>query len=138
MPARDVYHNNFKSALIKAGWTITHDPYTLSFGAKDVFVDLGAERLLAAEKGSEKIAVEIKSFRGISDIRDFEVAIGQYVFYRSLLARFEAQRKLFLAVPHSVFVTLMNEAIARPVLEDLAIAIVAFDVQQEVIIQWVP
>jgi hypothetical protein len=63
MPAQDIYHDNVKNALIKDGWTITHDPYTLTFGQKDVFVDLGAERIIAAAKGSEKIAVEIKSFQ---------------------------------------------------------------------------
>lgn len=38
---------------------------------KDVFVDLGAEQILAAEKGDEKIAVEVKSFQGASDGRSF-------------------------------------------------------------------
>jgi hypothetical protein len=78
MPAKDIYHAAVINALIKDGWTITHDPYTMPFGQKDVFVDLGAERLLAAEKGAERIAVEIKSFQGNSDIRDLENAIGQY------------------------------------------------------------
>lgn len=50
MPARDIYHNNVKKALIGEGWKITHDPYTIAFGLKNVFVDLGAERMLAAEK----------------------------------------------------------------------------------------
>jgi hypothetical protein len=122
MPAIDIYHNVVKNALIKDGWTVTHDPYTITFGQKNVFVDLGAERLLAAEKDQEKIAVEVKSFQGASDVRDLEMAIGQYVFYRSLLARFEPERKLFLAVPYSVFVSTLDEPIARPVLEDLAIA----------------
>ncbi len=76
MPAKDVYHDNFKRALVKAGWTITHDPYTITFGARDVFVDLGAERVLAAEKDNEKIAVKIKSFRSASDIYDLETAVG--------------------------------------------------------------
>jgi hypothetical protein len=119
MPAKDIYHNSVKNALIKAGWTITHDPYILTFGQRDVFVDLGAEHLLAAEKGTEKIAVEIKGFQGASDIRDLEIALGQYVFYRSLLTRFEPERKLFLAVPASVFASTLDEPIARPVIEDL-------------------
>ena len=51
----------------------------------------------------ERIAVEIKSFQSASDLRDLEVAVGQYVFNRSLLARFEPGRKLFLAVPVKVF-----------------------------------
>jgi hypothetical protein len=50
MPARDIYHNSVKNALIKDGWTITHDPYTLTFGLRDVFVDIGAERMLALSK----------------------------------------------------------------------------------------
>jgi hypothetical protein len=138
MQPKDIYHNSVKNALIKAGWTITHDPYILTFGQRDVFVDLGAERVLAAEKGNEKIAVEIKSFQSASDIHDLEIAIGQYVFYRSLLARFEPERKLFLAVPESVFVSTLDEPIARPVIEDLAVALVAFDPQQEVIVKWIP
>jgi hypothetical protein len=72
MPARDIYHDHVKRALISDGWTITHDPYTLTFGQKDVFVDLGAERVIAAEKGNEKIAVEVKSFQSASDVRDLE------------------------------------------------------------------
>jgi hypothetical protein len=126
MPARDIYHNSVKNALIKDGWTITHDPYTLTFGLRDVFVDIGAERMLAAEKGDEKIAVEIKSFRGASDIHDLEMAVGQYIFYRALLTRLEPDRKLFLAVPASVFDSTLSEPIARPVMEDLSIALISF------------
>jgi hypothetical protein len=137
MPAKDYYHDCVKNALIKDGWTITHDPYTLTFGQKDVFVDLGAERALGAEKQGERIAVEVKSFLGASDIRDLEVAIGQYVFYRSLLARYEPGRKLFLAVPENVLANTLNEPIARPVIEDLAILLFAFSPQQEVIVKWI-
>jgi hypothetical protein len=137
MPAKDIYHDNVKKALVRAGWTITHDPYILTFGQRGVFVDLGAERILAAEKGSKKIAVEIKSFQGASDIRDLEVALGQYVFYRSLLTRFEPDRKLFLAVPASIFASTLDEPIARPVLEDLSVALIAFDPQREEIVKWI-
>lgn len=59
MPARDIYHQQVREALTKDGWAITHDPLRLSWGRKDVYVDLGAERLLAAEKGTQRIAVEV-------------------------------------------------------------------------------
>ncbi len=137
MPATDIYHNPVRNALIKDGWTITHDPYILTFGLRNVFVDLGAERILAAEKAEEKIAVEIKSFLGASDIRDLELAIGQYVFYRSLLTRVEPERKLFLAIPYSVFSSTMEEPIVRPVIEDMDVACIAFDPHQEVLIKWI-
>ena len=57
-----LFHEIVKNALIKEGWTITHDPLHLRWENKDLFVDLGAERLIAAELGSRKIAVEIESF----------------------------------------------------------------------------
>ena len=52
MPARDRLHNAVKNALIRDGWTITHDPLRLTSGRRNLYVDLGAERLLAAEKGA--------------------------------------------------------------------------------------
>ncbi len=66
MPVRDIYHDAVRRALIKDGWTITHDPLRLDWGGTDMYVDLGAERLLAAEKGEQRIAIEIKSFIGAS------------------------------------------------------------------------
>lgn len=93
---------------------------------------------LQQKKNDEKIAVEVKSFRSASDIQDLEMAVGQYVFYRSLLLRFDPERRLFLAVPESVFANTLSEAIARPVLEDLSIALIIFDPLNEVISKWIP
>ena len=113
MPARDIYHHQVRTALIKDGWTITHDPLRLIWGRKDVFVDLGAERLLAAEKGSQRIAVEIKSFLGTSEIQDLEHALGQFVLYRTILAQREPDRQLYLAVPSTILHTVF-QATHRP------------------------
>jgi hypothetical protein len=85
MPAKDIYHDAVKNALIKDGWTITDDPLILSIGKKDLFADLGAEKLIAAEKSYQKIAVEIKSFIGKSRVDDLEKALGQYILYREIL-----------------------------------------------------
>ena len=69
MPAKNVYHDAVLEALKADGWVVTHDPLTLSFGGKDLFVDLGAERTaLAAERGEQKIAVEIQSFLSPSPV----------------------------------------------------------------------
>lgn len=57
MPARDIYHDAVKNGLIQEGWIITDDPLHLKWGQKDMYVDLGAKQLLAAEQGSKKIAV---------------------------------------------------------------------------------
>jgi hypothetical protein len=138
MPAKDTYHEAVRTALIRDGWTITHDPYTLTFGSRNVFVDLGAERTLAAERGGERIAVEIKSFLGASDLTDLEAALGQYVFYRSLLSRADPGRTLFLAVPDAVYEETFTEPIARPPIEDLRVALFAFDPSEGRIVRWMP
>jgi len=72
MPQRDYHHQAVRNALTKEGWTITHDPLTVPFGVRKVYLDLGAERLLGAERGNERIAVEIKSFIGVSEVADRE------------------------------------------------------------------
>lgn len=43
MPAKDIYHDAVKNALIKEGWIITDDPLHLKWGQKDMYVDLGAK-----------------------------------------------------------------------------------------------
>jgi hypothetical protein len=99
MPRRDFLHDTVKNTLIKAEWIVTDDPFRISFGIRKVFVDLGAERsLLAAEKGTEKIAVEIKSFVGVSKMNDLENAIGQYIVYRTYLREIEPDRSLYLSI----------------------------------------
>ncbi len=59
MPARDLYHDTVKKALVKDGWTITHDPFKLTVGIRDYFVDLGAQELVAAEKDMRSYADRI-------------------------------------------------------------------------------
>ncbi len=58
--AKDIFHDLVKDALVMEGWQITHDPFSIDYGEVQMQIDLGAERLLAAERGAEKIAVEIK------------------------------------------------------------------------------
>ena len=104
MPARDRYHDQVKAALVKDGWVITHDPLRLQWGAKDMYIDLGAEHLLAAEKDRRRIAVEVKSFGSLSEMEDLEQAIGQYIVYHDVLSQVEPERELFLAVHEEVYI----------------------------------
>ena len=60
MPRLDKYHEAVRNALIKDGWTITDDPFTIDFEDATLFADLAAERTIAAQKDNEKIAIEIK------------------------------------------------------------------------------
>lgn len=56
--AKDKYHQLVKNALITEGWIITDDPLYIPTFKRTVQIDLGAERLIGAEKANLKIAVE--------------------------------------------------------------------------------
>lgn len=67
----------------------------MEIGDRNLFIDLGAERLLIAERGFQKIAVEVKSFISPSPVKDFENALGQYILYEDLLTQEDLERILY-------------------------------------------
>lgn len=138
MPRRDIFHNAVKRALEKDGWTITHDPLILEIGEKILSIDLGAENLISAKKGAKKIAVEIKSFLGQSDVRDLQRAVGQYLMYLKIMERSKIERLLYLAVPVIIFETVFNVEIGKIFLEDHFLRLIVFDDKKEEIIKWIP
>jgi hypothetical protein len=138
MPARDAYHAHVRRALELDGWTITHDPLRVKLRRRKLYVDLGAEQLLAAEKGVRKIAVEIKTFGGPSDVRDLADALGQFVLYDHALRREEPERTLYLAIPEPAWQIVFAEAFGEILIDDHVLRIVTFDPDTEEIIRWIP
>lgn len=136
MPRKDIFHDCVRNALTKDGWIITADPYTLEWGKDKVFVDLGAEKVFAAEKENTKIAVEVKSFVGHSQTDDLEKALGQYVLYELLIARQEPERKLFLAIPEEIFNDLFQGVKGEVLLEGGRMKVFAFVPEKEEITIW--
>ncbi len=138
MPARDSYHDIVKRALTKAGWLITHDPLRLRWGGKDMYVDLGAERLLAAERDGQRIAVEIKGFTSPSEMDDIEHALGQFMVYHAVLLEIEPDRRLYLAAPNAVIVNIFQEPLGMLLLRRYSVRLLGFDLVREEITQWIP
>jgi hypothetical protein len=136
MPQRDTFHAAVRTALERDGWTITDDPLLLAVGIHKVYVDLGAERVIAATRGSERIAVEIKSFVGPSPVTDLERALGQYVLYRTALRRREPDRAMVLAVPRTAYEALLESELGRAAREDLGVVVMVFDPQEEIVWKW--
>ena len=137
MPAKDKFHDAVRNALIKEEWQITHDPYTLDFGFTEAYIDLGAEKLLAAEKGENKIAVEIKSFLGSSNLYEFHTAIGQFINYKAVLRREEPDRILFLAVTKETFDNFFQQKIIAELVTEHQLKIIVYNSANEVLIQWI-
>ncbi len=135
--ARDIIHEPVKNALIKDGWTITHDPFTIRYKDAMVFADLAAERTIAAEKAGSKIVVEIKSFVGHSAMQDFKVALGQYQTYLPFLKELDPDYKLYIAISDTVY----KQFFQRPSIQLLVswhnLAIIAVNLGQEVISEWI-
>jgi hypothetical protein len=138
MPAKDLFHDAVKSALIKEGWIITDDPLHIKISLKiDFYIDLGAEKMIAAERNGEKIAVEIKSFSGKSTMSDFHTALGQFLNYQDALNLKEPERILFLAVPLDTYQTFFQDEFILSSVQKHNLRIIVYNARKEVIEQWI-
>jgi XisH protein len=137
MPAKDTFHEAVRNALVKDGWTITDDPFTISWHDRKMYADLAAEQFLAAERSNRRIAVEIKSFLGKSLLDDLEKALGQFILYRTVLEKIEPDREMLLAIPYDVAVV-FDEPLGRLLLESNLVRAFSFDPVNEVIVKWIP
>ncbi|MFN8444000.1 MAG: element excision factor XisH family protein [Caldilineaceae bacterium] len=136
MPARDALHNVVKEGLIKQGWRITQDPFLITFGSRKVFADMGAERLLAAERDSEKIVVEVKSFLGLSKISDLERALGQYLIYRSWLSRSQPGWTIYIAIDTAVHHELFLDVSGQVLIADYDLRLIVVNIALQEIVEW--
>jgi hypothetical protein len=137
MAAKDIFHEVVKKALQKDGWQITHDPLSLSVGGVNISIDLGAERLIAAEREGKKIAVEVKSFleRAFA-ISEFHTALGQFINYRGALRPEEPDRVLYLAVPLSTHQSFFQLDFPKAMVEENQVKMIIYDAKREVIAEW--
>ncbi|NEP09176.1 MAG: fatty-acid synthase [Symploca sp. SIO2C1] len=135
--AKDIYHNRVRTALEKDGWTITDELFRLTIGSRSVYIDLGAEKLIAAEKAGRKIAIEIKSFLSPSPVNDLESALGQYILYRDALKRSQSERILYLAISNEVYLDFFQEEIAQMVVESQQLKLIIFDSNKAEVVKWI-
>jgi len=142
MSRRDKYHYNVKQALENDGWEVTDDPYILRLRDEQnkdrIFpVDLGAEKLIAAQKGKEKIAIEIKTFEGSSLINDYHKALGQYMDYLAGLEVQEVFRKLYLSVSEEAYDKLMKNPLSKLSLKRFKVRLLIVNVESNQVIRWI-
>jgi XisH protein len=136
MAAKDKFHSAVKKGLQKDGWTVTADPLELPYGNLTLLVDLAAERLIAADREGEKIAVEVKSFLNPSAVTDFHQALGQFLGYRLALKKLEPDRRLFLAIPEDAYRKFFQSEFAQDAIAEYGLLLVVYDPFNEVLTQW--
>jgi XisH protein len=137
MPTRDIFHELVRTVLENEGWIITHDPYRIDLGFVDFYIDLGAERLIAATKDNEKIAIEIKTFLAPSTISEFHTAVGQFINYRIALEQEDSDRLLYLAAPLDVYKRFFKYPFIQTVIQRNQIPLLIYDTEQQEAIQWI-
>ncbi|WP_427161847.1 XisH family protein [Aliinostoc sp. HNIBRCY26] len=136
MPAKDIYHDAVKNALIKDGWTITADPYTIKYEKVQLFADLLADRTLEIERNGQQIVVEIKSFITRSPMREFETALGQYIIYRTLLKAVFPETKIYLAIGTTIYQSFFQQKAISMVIEENNLLLIVVDLKKEEVFQW--
>lgn len=136
MPAKDKFHQAVRVGLEHDAWVITDDPLYLEYGGVNMYVDLAADKIVAAEKGKRKIAVEIKSFSTPSLIAEFHKALGQFINYRTALQIKEPERQLYLAVPEDTYKEFFVLPFVQLIKQQQQLKLLVYDIEQEVIVEW--
>jgi hypothetical protein len=136
MSRKDTFHEIVRHALEKDGWKITHDPLMLRYELGNLYIDLGAEKILAAEREGQKIAVEVKSFVRNLAISEFHTALGQFISYRILLSEQYPEYILYLAVPFDAYTSFFATQLAQGIINSQQLKLIVYKPEQEVIEQW--
>ncbi|MEL6776679.1 MAG: element excision factor XisH family protein [Cyanobacteria bacterium J06597_16] len=137
MSRKDVFHDSVRRGLEKDHWHISSDPLKLEWEDFKVKIDIAAERLIAAEREEEKIAVEVKSFVSASPVSDFHVALGQFLNYRMMLEIKEPERELYLAVPLETYETFFQGSFMQAVTKRYSLKIIVYEPTSEEIVKWI-
>jgi XisH protein len=136
MAARDLFYDAVKQGLLKEEWVITGDPLIIKIGKVKLEIDLAADKVVAADKAGQKIAVEIKSFLNPSAITDFHAALGQFLNYRLGLQMTESDRPLYLAVPIDTYKTFFQERFVQEAVKIYQVKLLVYDPVKEEIVEW--
>lgn len=135
--ARDIFHPVVREALEKENWRITHDPYSVKIVGRDYAIDLAAEQVFAAQRGHEKIAVEVKSFVATSIAYEFHTVLGQYLNYHTFMAIQEPDRVLYLAVAKGVYKEFFMEEGTQLILDKFSMNLIVIDSLSKTIDTWI-
>ena len=134
--AKDIIHEPVKAAIERAGWRITNDQYTVQFAEFTMYADLAAERVIAAQRGNDKIAVEIKSFVKRSPVQDIRDALGQYMMYRAYLTKIEPDRKLYMATSARAYRDVFSLKAVQFLVQQFASAMIVVDIEKQEVTLW--
>jgi hypothetical protein len=98
-------------------------------------IDLAADKIIAAEKPGEKIAV--KSFSNDSPMYDFHLALGQFLNYQMTLEENEPDRVLYLAVPLDTYQSFFQRPLPKAAIQRHKLKLIVYRIKKEEIAKWI-
>ncbi len=134
MPAKDRYHDTVKRALIKEGWIIEDEQFTLTVGQRNLWIDIQASR------GEPQliILVEVKELADVdSAVEALANALGKFELYRLALRASNLDYPLYIAVSRQSYDGILSERIGELALQYAGIPLVVFDNETEEIVRWI-
>ena len=137
MPRKDQIHDAVKNALVKAGWTITNDPFRIHYEDLDVYADLRVEKVEGTNGARQALVIEIKSFLDDSAIHSLEVALGQYMTYRTFLNEVAPEHALYLAIGDTIYRSQFQRKSFQLIVRENQVGVIVVDVLQEEIVAWI-
>ena len=135
MPAKDYFHDAVVHALIKDGWTITHEQFPVRVAERRLWIDIRATKI----NSDSIILVEVKSFNpGQSAVEALANALGQYMLYVAALKYLQDEGGiLVLAIPLSAYNGIFSEAIGESVQNTFNLKLVVYDADTEEVVKWI-
>lgn len=137
MPARDIYHDAVKSALIKDNWAIVADPYLIQCQDINLSADISDSRPIAAEREGHKIVVDIECFVGRSLMTDFHLAVGRYKLYQMLVEKTAPEYQLYLAIDDITYDNFFQRDGIDFLVRSSQINIFVVNIDEQEIVQWI-
>jgi hypothetical protein len=137
MPALDKCHFQVVRALQKTGWTVSEKPRYVLDEETDTFIFIDVD----ATQGTNgavvhRIYVEVKCFPGHNASQELYIAFGQYLIYRTLLARQAISIPFYLAVPQTAYETIFS-ALVHETIRENRIKLIIVDLETETVQQWI-
>ncbi len=94
--------------------------------------------MIGIRRGDQRIAIEIKQFKGQSQVTDLEQAIGQYLLYKILLNQVDPDRDLYLAISETTYNDMFIEPIGQLAIAKIPPKLLIINIEHREIIQWIP
>ncbi|CCI14616.1 DNA element excision controlling factor XisI homolog [Microcystis aeruginosa PCC 9806] len=70
-------------------------------------------------------------------MRDFEIALGQYILYRNLISLTEPEYQIYLAIKDSIYENFFQRESIQDILKINQLLLLVVEMEKEKILQWI-